>query len=129
MKKLKDLKTFEDACQIEGLDASKVIPEFEFFPEKDREAMKSISKLVIITKAANRLANDGKEWIPDWDNMDEWKYENWFSLSGGSSGFRSYGCDVWLTLSHVGSRLCFISSEVGEYVAKQFLDLYKEFYT
>lgn len=129
MKKLKDLKTFEDACQIEGLDASKVIPEFELFPEKDRVAMKSISKLVIITRAANRLANEGKEWIPDWNDRDEYKYENWFSLSGGSSGFRYCGCDDWATYSYVGSRLCFISREVGKYVATQFIDLYRQFYT
>lgn len=125
------LQSFENACEIENLDASKVIPEFEFFPERDRNAMKAISRLVIITKAANRLANGGEEWIPDYNNRDEWKYENWFVMNDnedGSSGFRSADYAAWFTLSTVGSRLCFISVKVGKFIAKMFLESYKEFF-
>ena|SRR5690606_18054221 len=129
MENYTDIKTFEDACQVEGLDAAKVIPDFAFFPEKDRNAMQAISKLVIIAKAVNRLANDGKEWIPDWNDYSERKYELWFGMDDdGSSGFRFDVIDDWISFSNVGSRLCFLSREVGKHVGETFLDLYKEFF-
>ena len=129
MEKYTDIKTFKDACQVEGLDAEKVIPVFEFFPEKDRKAMQAISKLVIIAKAVNRLANDGKEWIPDWNDSSERKYELWFGMDDdGSSGFRFDAYGLWSTRSHVGSRLCFISGGVARYVGETFLEVYKEFF-
>lgn len=65
--KLQQLKSFEDACKVEGLDAEKVIPDFSCYPEQDRKAMEAHAKLVIIARAANRIGNKGKEWTPDWD--------------------------------------------------------------
>ncbi|WP_340074502.1 hypothetical protein [Leptobacterium sp. I13] len=128
MKKYTDLKTFEDACKVLALDPNNVIPDFSCYPEKDRVSMIAHAKLVIIVRAANQLANDGKEWIPDFTNYNEYKYEAWFDLSGGSSGFRFYDYAFWTTGSVVGSRLCFISREVCEYIGKQFIELYKEYF-
>ena len=125
MEKLKQLKTFESACKIEGLDPKKVLHTFSGFPRKDRKSMIAHSKLVIIVRAANRLANDGKEWKPDFDNADQAKYEAWFYK--GSSGFRFYDGDRWFSYSLVGSRLCFISKEVAEHTAKKFIKLYNEY--
>ena len=127
MEKLNQLKTFEDACKVEGLDPKKVIPDFSCYPKKDRKAMIAHAKLVIIVRAANRLANGGKEWKPDFDNSSQWKYHAWL-VKRGSSGFL-FGDDVdWRSGSHVGSRLCFISSEVCEYIAKKFIKLYNEYF-
>lgn len=126
--KLTQLKTFEDACKVEGLDAGKVIPDFSTYPEQDRAAMIAHAKLVIITRAANSIANKGKEWHPDWNNSSEWKYYPWFEL-GGSSGFRFDGYAFWYSRSFVGSRLCFISEEVGDHVVEHFLELYKAYFT
>ncbi|XKX06290.1 hypothetical protein R8G61_02930 [Tenacibaculum maritimum] len=129
MKKYTDLKTFEDACKVLGLDSNKVIPDFSCYPEKDRVSMIAHVKLVIIVRAANQLANDGKEWIPDFTNFDERKYEAWFDLEdNGSSGFRYNAYGIWITYSGVGSRLCFISREVCEFVANQFIEIYKEYF-
>jgi len=127
MKKLNELKTFEDACKVEGLDANKVLPDFSAYPEQDRKAMVAHAKLVIIARAANRIANKGKEWKPDWNNYSQWKYYPWFEM-GGSSGFLFGDCGVWRSHSHVGSRLCFINSDVATQVGKQFEDLYKEYF-
>jgi len=127
MKKLNQLKTLEDACKVEGLDPEKVIPDFSGYPEKDRKSMIAHAKLVIIVRAANRLANDGTEWIPDFTNADQWKYEAWFEMRG-SSGFRFGVCGRWDSVSRVGSRLCFISREVAEYVGKTFIALYNEYF-
>ena len=128
LKKFKDFKTFEDACKISGLDSNKVIPDFSFYPKKDRKAMIAHAKLVIIVCAANKIENDGKEWIPDWSNWDEIKYESWFYLKEGSSGFRSDVCDGWSADTDVGSRLCFKSLNLAKYIAIQFIDLYKAYF-
>ncbi len=128
MEKYTEIKTFQDACKVLMLDYNKVIPDFSCYPEKDRTSMIAHAKLIIITRAANKLANSGKEWVPDFTNYKEPKYEAWFDLSGGSSGFRFNVYDLWATNSDVGSRLCFISSEVCKYVANQFIGLYKEYF-
>lgn len=130
MKDYKDIKTFEDACKIEGLDPNKVIPYFSCLPEQDRASAEAHTKLVIIVRAANKLANDGEEWKADFSDHNQWKYEPWFeehTKEGGSSGFRYHGFDNWIALSGVGSRLCFISREVCEYIAEQFIELYNQY--
>lgn len=127
MEALKKLKTFQSACKIENVNPKTIIPDFSQWSKKDQKAMIAHAKLVIIVRAANRLANDGKEWTPDWKDSSEWKYESWFYLGRGSSGFRFYDCAYWGSSSSVGSRLCFKSREVGEYVAKQFLNLYEDY--
>lgn len=126
MKDFTEIKSFEDACKVEKLDPKKVVPDFKAYPAKDRKAMIAHAKLVIIARAANRLANKGKEWKPNWNKTSEYKYTPWF-LMGGSSGFRFGGCDYWNSNSNVGSRLCFISYAVAEHVAKQFEALYKDY--
>lgn len=123
----KQLKTFEDACQVENLDPKTVIPDFSSYPKQDQKAMVAHAKLVIIARAANRLANDGEEWAPDWSNYDQWKYYPWFEMRG-SSGFRFHAHAHWYANSHVGSRLCFISREVAIHVGKQFEPLYKDYF-
>ena len=122
----KQLTSFEDACKILGLDAEKVVPDFSNYPEADKKAMIAHAKLVIIAKAANQLANDGKEHKPDWNDGKLNKYYPWFYM-GGSLGFRYYGCADWDSFSDVGSRLCLKSSELAEYAGKQFTDLYQKF--
>jgi hypothetical protein len=128
MKKLQQLKTFEDACKALGLDAATVIPDFSAYPTRDHAAMIAHAKLVIISRAANMIANKGKEWAPNWEDYNEWKYCPWFEM-GGSSGFRFDGYAYWRTRSLVGSRLCFISREVATYIGEQFEDLYKQYFT
>lgn len=124
---LKQLKTFEDACKVEGLDPAKVIPDFSCYPAQDHASMIAHCRLVIIVRASNRLANGNQEWKPDFTNSKQWKYEAWFIRDRGSSGFRFDDYGDWSTASIVGSRLCFISSEVAEYVTTTFIDLYNEY--
>lgn len=127
MENYTDLKTFEDACKVLKLDPKKVIPDFSCYPEKDRISMIASCKIVIIVRAANLLENGEEEWVPDFSNWGEPKYEIWFSYGRSSSGLRSHDCDDWRAVSLVGSRLCFISREVAEYIGKQFIDLYNEY--
>ena len=125
---MKKIKTFKDACKVLDLDVDSIIPDFSCYPEYDRKALESQAKLIIIVKAANRLENNDKEWFPDWSNSSEYKYQPYFYMNEGSSGFRSDAYDFWCTTSIVGSRLCFISKELGEYISNQFIDLYQDFF-
>ena len=127
MKNYTEIKTFEDACKVERLNSKKVLPDFKVSPAKDRKAMIAHAKLVIIARAINKLANNGKAWKPNWENGQWDKYYPWFYM-GGSSGFRFVDYDDWNALSDVGSSLCFISREAGEYAGKQFEKLYKDYF-
>ena len=126
MKKLNQLKTFEDACKVEGLNPEVVIGAFQGLSGSDRDPIIAFAKLLIIVRVANRLCNNGASWTPDWSNYKEYKYYPWFEMRG-SSGFRFHDYDGWHSRSHVGSRLCFISREAAEYIGQQFQDLYKQF--
>jgi hypothetical protein len=126
--KITKLKTFEDACEVLSLNATEVIPSFAGYPLRDRKAIIAHAKLVIIVRAANRIANGGKDWEPNWDNGKWDKYHVWFWMNGGSSGFQCHVCDHWSSDSGVGSRLCFISREVSEHVGNQFIELYKDYF-
>ncbi len=85
------------------------------------------AKLVIIVEAANMIANDGAPWVVDFGDSNQIKYEAWFYKARGSSGFRFDDYDSWGSGSTVGSRLCFLSREVAEYVAETFEELYNEY--
>jgi hypothetical protein len=122
-----DIKTFEDACKVERINAKKVLPKVTSYPKKDQAALLAHAKLVIIARAINKVANNGKAWKPDWNNDNQYKYYAFFYM-GGSSGFRYRVCVVWFSYSLVGSRLCFISREAAEYAGKQFEKLYKDYF-
>lgn len=113
-----NIKSFEDACRV--LNISTVLPDFSFVPESDRQALTDHYKLVIIAKAVNG------DWTPDWNNEDQAKYYPWFDMEGGFTLDSVY---YFYRYSYVGSRLCFFSSDAALYVAEQFHDLYKNYFT
>ena len=132
MKKIKEL-TFEQACEVKGYkveDCTITLP--SAFPNRHAQAMEAIGKLFIMVDAANQIANDGKEWSADFTNSDT-KWENWYAFDkdevGGSSGFRFGDCADWRSGSDVGSRLCFISREVGVALGdnEHFMKLWNDF--
>ena len=87
-------------------------------------------KLIVITKAANKIDNGGKNWKPDWSNGEWDKYYPWFKMNDSSSA-SGFSCDDyvgWLAGSNVGSRLCFKSRELAEYIGEHFIDLYRDYF-
>lgn len=85
---------------------------------------KAYEQVKLIVKALN------EGWTPDWENSNQYKYYPYFEMGSPSGGgFSYYVCDFWVTLSFVGSRLCFKSSELAKYAGTQFEDIYKEFLT
>ncbi|WP_312922576.1 hypothetical protein [Empedobacter brevis] len=120
---LERIKTFQDAInelgeEDEDVKAFRLIENLEI-PKYIISHLQSI----IIVKALN------EGWIPDWSNRNQAKYFPWFDMEASSSGgFVYYDYDYWLTSTHVGSRLCLKSSELAEYVGKQFKEIYEEYF-
>jgi len=73
--------------------------------------------------------NEG--WLPDWTNSNQYKYFPWFNMGSSSGvGFSYHGYDAWDTLSSVGSRLCFKSSDLAKHAGKLFeQEIYKPLFT
>ncbi len=121
------IQSFEDAARALGLDPT-ALPQVTGLSEKHASAIIANYKLWVIAEALN------EGWAPDWNNYDQWKYYPWFDMEsygeqvGSGSGFAFGGYGYVGTISCVGSRLCFKSSELAEYAGKQFLDLYREVY-
>lgn len=122
MKKTNTIKTYEDACAALGIDPSQTIQ----FPNTQNDLLIGISafaKLLIVAQALN------EGWQPDWSNYNEYKYYPWFNMDddNGSGLYLSFhGCGFVRSLSLVGSRLVFRSSELATYAGKQFIELYAQ---
>ncbi len=107
------VKTFEDACKVLKIK----LPVFAKTESKDEIAYR---KLKIIIEALN------EGWKPNWNDTDERKWYPWFTMEGK---FVLINGDYDCSTSHAGSRLCFRTEEVAKYAAKQFLSIYKDFFT
>ena len=87
------------------------------------------SKLVIIVKAANKLANNGNVWIPNWkDNTQKkwWRY--WGCSPVFAFSYALYDCGFTYAV-YGSSRLCFINKEVTISITDDFKDEFEEFLT
>jgi hypothetical protein len=76
------VKSFEDACQILGLDPHSI------FNANDSDDEIAYKKIKVIAQALNQ------GWKPDWTNAAEYKWTPWFDLRSGS-GLSFYACDYW----------------------------------
>lgn len=115
-KKITDLvKTFDDARKLTGRPD---VPDFSNLPTDMRKHFEAQYKMIVIAEALN------EEWIPDWDNHNEYKYYPWFKMSPSSFAFRVSICG--LADAGSGSRLKFRTCELAEYAAKQFIDIWKD---
>jgi hypothetical protein len=84
------------------------------------------SKLVIIVKAANKLANNGEIWIPNWADATQKKWWRFWSCSPVFAfSCTDFGCAYACT--HFVSRLCFINKEVTISTTDDFKDEFEEF--
>lgn len=113
------VKTFEDACEVLGIDGTILIGTIDDALADDSDSIIAYTKLVIIIKALN------EGWKPNWNASDEYKHYPWFDLE---KGFGLYSVICNCTDSGVGSRLCFRSRELAKYASEQFIDLYKDYY-
>ena len=107
-----NINTFEDACKIVREN-----PTDKKFKEGTKDEI-AYKKLKVIIKAANG------NWVPDWNNSNEYKYYPYFTVSAGFgfSNARSVFCS-----SACVSRLCFKTAELAECIGRRFEYLYKDF--
>lgn len=111
------VKSFEDARNMTGRPD---VPDFSNLPTDMRKHFEAQYKMIVIAEALN------EEWIPDWDNYDEYKYYPWFEMSPSSFAFVVSVYGSALAFAGSGSRLKFRTRELAEYAAKQFIDIWKD---
>jgi hypothetical protein len=117
------VKTFEDACKVLGLDPEN-IPFVENLPEKDRRSIVAYYKLTIIIRALN------EGWEPDFSDYSQWKYWNWFYVDRGAYAGFAFAYTYYsasFTSAALGSRLCFKTRELATFARGNFRDLYFEY--
>jgi hypothetical protein len=113
------IKSFEDACKklnIDSLKVPKLLGEFS-------KPIIAAYKLMVIFKAINN------DWIPDWNNEDQYKYYPWLSALPSGLGYEHSSYICGLTRSSVSSLLCTDSSKKAIYMAKQFENEYREYFS
>lgn len=114
------IKSMEDVYEINGTTEKEVI-HFPNAVSKEQKSLNGCAKVMQIAKALN------EGWEPNWSNKNERKYYPWFTYCSSGVGFSSDGYADWATDSSVGSRLCFKTSDLAIYAAKQFEKEYNEF--
>lgn len=123
--------SYEHACELLNLNPAEIKPNFSMVPERHRLAMEKHFEMVIIAQAINRDEETGEDWNPNWDDYSERKWRPWFDLEkdedNNPSGFRFRVsiCDVTVTSSTGGSRLCFKTEEDSNYAGETFIDHYR----
>lgn len=109
------IKTIGDVFAEAGVDSS-------YYTLRPGETEDELNYRLV--KLIAKVLNEG--WVPDWKDTNQYKYYPWFEVKSGSGlAFSDYV--YWLTLTDVGSRLCFKSRELAEYAGKQFIDIYNKF--
>ena len=90
-----------------------------------RKALIALEKLIVIAEAWNK--QDG--FVPDYSNIDQWKYYPWFKYDHHTAGFVSAATSstATTTSASLGSRLCFISEERAKQFGEQFIGLWNDF--
>lgn len=90
-----------------------------------QKAMFALYQLIIIAEAWNKA--DG--FIPDYSNVNQWKYYPWFRYDTKAAGFVCAATSNAATyaVASVGSRLCFSTSERALQFGEQFIDLWNDF--
>lgn len=121
-----EIKTFEQACEIKGYDPVKILPDVSAFPARHQAALTATAKMYVITEAAN------EGWEPDWNNNDEYKYYPWFDMEydkeDNPSGFRFNGAGYGYASARSagGSRLCYKTRKLAQYIGETFIDLWRD---
>jgi hypothetical protein len=115
------VKSFEDACDVLGIDSGDVLVYDEDTTDPDEINTNAYLKLRTIIKALN------EGWTADFNNPNQYKYYPWLKSNGSGLGL-SYDDDVCdRSYSYVGSRLYLKSAELAKYVGTQFIEIYNQF--
>ena len=91
---------------------------------KHIEALVALNELFTIAEAWNKA--DG--FVPDFSDWRQTKWFPWFKYNKDAAGFVFEHTNYTPTYAatHLGSRICFMTSERAEQFGKQFADLYNK---
>jgi hypothetical protein len=67
------IKTFKAACKFRKLDPIKCLPNVAGMPADMQASITAYCKLVIIIEAINAESNEGKVWVPDWEDYNQYE--------------------------------------------------------
>ena len=119
IKTYKDIKRFEDACEVLGISSN--IPDFESIDCEDSKMHIALFKLKKIVKAINYLSG----FKVNWSDENQRKWYPYFRLNERFSFVVTY--NHWNnTDSVVGSRLCVGSDDEATHLGEEFLDLFED---
>lgn len=111
------VQSFDDALRITGKT-------FLVFDGEDPDDT-ARRKAKIITEALN-TAEDGNVWIADYTNYNQVKYYVYGYKYIAGSGFSAFDYVYAYSRTHVGSRFAFASSDLAQYAAATFPEIYNE---
>jgi hypothetical protein len=119
------VNSFEEACELQGLDHENVLPDCSKMPEQHLKAVIAFAKMCIVHESLNG------DWKPDWSNNSQPKYYPWFDFTtkkNGPSGvgLSFSGCSYVHSISGLGVSLFYKDRETAEHAGKVFIKLYAE---
>jgi len=117
----KNLITFEQFCEQKGVSAE--LPEITNVSEEVKNQMLATYKWEHIVKTLN---NEGlkEEWVPDYDNFEQPKYEIWVYKPSSGSGWSLRVVDYWYSYTNCGARRVFRTREIARYAGTELLHFY-----
>ena len=88
------------------------------------KALAALNKLFTIAEAWNKA----DDFVPDFSNIDQYKYYPWFVYDRDAAGFVSAHTSYTVTRTdaYFGSRLCFKTANRARQFGEMFADLYNE---
>ena len=127
----KEITSWEAACKVHGIDPT-ALPEVSKLPVKFQQWLIDAYKLGVITEAMN-TDEQGKVWVPDYNDTDQIKYFPWFEVKASEDkpsgfGFSNTHYGGWNALTDCGSRLCFDNSDKVFHIQKHFEELFISFH-
>lgn len=125
---VREVLSVKQAFKLQGLDVLK-LPGVSKLPKRFRLWLEWLYKMAVVVEAFNTDEN-GKLWIPDYNNPNEYKYEIWWEVKADSkhpsgSGLSFLDCVRWITASFVPARLCFKNRDTAIFVGKHFAKEFK----
>lgn len=118
-----EVMSVPDAFKQRKLDI-KLMPVVSKLPKRFRLWLEWLYRMAVVIEALN-LDENGKAWIPDYTDTNQYKYYIWWKVkadskhkSGSGLAYDDYG--RWRTNATVPARLCFRTRGAAIFFAKHF---------
>lgn len=125
---VREVLSVKQAFKIRGIDILKM-PGLSKIPKRFRLWLEWLYKMAVVAEAFNSDDN-GKVWIPNYNDSNEEKYEIWWHVKADSKHTSGSGLSYddfvfWCACSNVPARLCFLNRDTAIFVGKHFAKEFK----